>query len=66
MNGYSDVSEKTKARIQEAVERLNYAPDASARSLGGKADTTIALLVSELREKDENSFVYGLINGLLF
>ncbi len=64
LNGYSDVSEKTKERVREAVERLNYAPDASARSLGGKADTTIALLTSELREKDENGFVYGLINGI--
>lgn len=64
LNGYSDVSEKTRERIQETVERLNYAPDINARSLGGKADTTIALLTSELREKDENGFVYGLINGL--
>ena len=64
LNGYSDVSEKTKERVQEAVERLNYAPDSSARSLGGKADTTIALLTSELREKDENGFVYGLIYGI--
>lgn len=64
LNGYSDVSEKTKERILEAVERLNYAPDINARSLGGKADTTIALLTSELREKDENGFVYGLIYGL--
>ena len=36
LNGYSDVSEKTKERIQEAVERLNYAPDINARSLGGR------------------------------
>ncbi|MDR0925408.1 MAG: LacI family transcriptional regulator [Hungatella sp.] len=64
LNGYSDVSEKTKKKILEAVERLNYAPDINARSLGGKADTTIALLTSELREKDENGFVYGLIYGL--
>lgn len=64
LNGYSDVSEKTRERVQEAVERLNYAPDINARSLGGKADTTIALLTSELRERDENGFVYGLINGL--
>ena len=64
LNGYSDVSEKTREKIQEAVERLNYAPDINARSLGGKADTTIALLTSELREKDENGFVYGLIKGL--
>lgn len=64
LNGYSDVSEKTKERIQEAVERLNYAPDINARSLGGKADTTIALLTSGLLERDENGFLYGLINGL--
>lgn len=64
LNGYSDVSEKTKEKILEAVKRLNYAPDINARSLGGKADTTIALLTSELQERDENGFVYGLINGL--
>ncbi len=64
LNGYSDVSEKTKERIIEVVERLNYAPDINARSLGGKAETTIALLASELMPSDENGFVYGLINGL--
>lgn len=64
LNGYSDVSESTKQKIFEAVERLNYAPDINARSLGGKADTTIALLTSELMPRDENGFVYGLIKGL--
>lgn len=64
LNGYSDVSEKTKKKILEAVQRLDYAPDANARSMGGKAEPTIALLTSELKEKDENGFVYGMINGL--
>jgi LacI family transcriptional regulator len=64
LNGYSDVSEKTKEKILEAVERLNYAPDINARSLGGKADTTIALLTSALQETDEIGLVYGLIFGL--
>lgn len=64
LNGYSDVSEKTKEKIFEAVERLDYAPDANARSMGGKAETNIALLVSELKTRDENGFVYGFINGL--
>lgn len=64
LNGYSDVSEKTKKKILEAVRRLDYAPDANARSMGGKAEPTIALLTSELKEKDENGFVYGMINGL--
>lgn len=64
LNGYSDVSEKTREKVQETAKQMNYAPDASARSLGGKADTTIALLTSGLKESDENGFVYGLINGL--
>lgn len=64
LNGYSDVSEKTKQKILEAVERLDYAPDANARSMGGKAEPTIALLTSELKTRDENGFVYGMINGL--
>ena len=54
LNGYSDVSEKTKEKIFEAVERLDYAPDANARSMGGKAEINIALLTSELKERDEN------------
>jgi LacI family transcriptional regulator len=64
LNGYDDVSASTKARIEEVVERLNYAPDTNARSLGGKAENTIALLTSELKETNESGFVYGLIRGL--
>ena len=64
LNGYSDVSEKTKKKILEAVQRMDYAPDANARSMGGKPEPTIALLTSELKEQDENGFVYGMINGL--
>ena len=66
LNGYSDVSEKTKEKIQEVVAQLNYAPDVSARALGGKADTTIALLVSDLLPTNESGFVYGLISGLFY
>ena len=57
LNGYSDVSEKTKKKILEAVQRMDYAPDANARSMGGKPEPTIALLTSELKERDENGFV---------
>ncbi|MFR2485864.1 MAG: LacI family DNA-binding transcriptional regulator [Hungatella sp.] len=64
LNGYMDVSEKTRKHILEVVERLDYAPDLNARSLGGKADTTIALLTSELTPTNESGFVYGLNSGL--
>lgn len=64
LNGYSDVSDKTRERIKEAVQKLHYAPDVNARSLGGKAETTIALLVSDLQPKDESGLAFGVISGL--
>jgi len=39
LNGYSDVSELTRARVVEAAARLGYRPNASARRLAmGRAD----------------------------
>lgn len=64
LNGYSDVSQKTRERIQETAIKLNYAPDINARALGGMAEKTIALLVSDLQPKDNNGFLYSLISGL--
>ncbi len=64
LNGYNDVSEATKLKIQQVVERLNYAPDSNARSLGGKATKVLALLVSGLQQKEESGFVFGMISGL--
>lgn len=64
LNGYSDVSEKTKARIQEIVERLDYAPDGNARAMGSKGTTTIGLLIANAISEDENGFTHGHMIGL--
>lgn len=64
LNGYSDVSEATKARIREVAEQLDYAPNANARGLSSKAVTTIGLLVSDLSRQDENGFLHGHLSGL--
>lgn len=42
LNGYSDVSEKTRQRIVQIARDLNYYPSAAARSLQGKRTNTIA------------------------
>ena len=42
LNGYSDVSEKTRQKIVAVAERLNYYPNAAARSLQGKRTNIIA------------------------
>ena len=54
LNGYSDVKPETKKRIQQIAQRLNYMPDANARSLGGKARKNLAYLVSGLAKQDES------------
>jgi LacI family transcriptional regulator len=43
LNGHSDISEQTRARIRKLAEELNYYPNAAARSLQGKRTNTIAL-----------------------
>lgn len=64
LNGYDDVSIKTRAAIEEIARQLNYAPNMNARSLGGMTETTIALLVSDLQPKDESGLAFGIISGL--
>ncbi len=64
LNGYSDVKPETKKRIQQIAQRLNYMPDANARSLGGKARKNLAYLVSGLAKQDESGFVYGMLSGM--
>jgi DNA-binding LacI/PurR family transcriptional regulator len=41
LNGYSDVNEKTRQRVVEAADELNYYPNATARSLRGQRTNTI-------------------------
>lgn len=64
LNGYSDVSEATKEKIKKVVEKLNYAPNINARSLGGKSTSVLAFLVSGLQPREESGFVFGIISGL--
>lgn len=64
LNGYMDISESTKKKIYEVVERLDYVPNTNARSLGGIEEKNIALLTSELTSTDKSGFVYGLLCGL--
>lgn len=64
LNGYSDVSAETKRRIEEVAERLNYAPNLAARSMGGKKTKNLAFLVSGLHPSEPSGFVFGILSGL--
>lgn len=63
LNGYSDVSAKTREKIIKLAEELNYAPDVNARSLGGMSEITIGLLMSNMDANDISGFAFGIISG---
>lgn len=47
LNNYSDVSEKTKAKIVQAAADMGYLPNAHAQSLSTKRSWTIGVMFSE-------------------
>lgn len=61
INGSNVVKEPTKIRVQEAIEKLGYKPNAIAQGLALQKTTTIGLVVPEA------SFTYTgqIINGLI-
>lgn len=61
INGSDVVREDTRVKVQEAIEKLGYKPNAIAQGLALQKTTTIALIVPEA------SYFYTgqLINGLI-
>lgn len=64
LNGYSDVNEETRRKIVEISKKLNYVPNSNARSLVGKKNKTIALLMSGLAKSDESGIAFGTLSGM--
>jgi len=65
LNGYSDVSDKTKKKIKAVATELNYSPNVLARSLVMNKTKTIGLLVSGLtRESVKDNFTYEVMCGI--
>lgn len=64
LNGYSDVSAKTRARVVEAAEKLGYVPNTSAKNLSSKNKKNVALIVCGLLEEmQSNEFMMHIIQG---
>ena len=47
LNGYSDVSEETKEKIQKAAEKLHYLPNAAARQLKTNTSRNIGVVYKD-------------------
>ena len=61
INGSELVREATRLKVEEAIDKLGYKPNAVAQSLALKRSTTIALVVPEA----SFTFTGQIINGLL-
>src|SRR5690606_16444366 len=46
VNGEGNVRAKTRERVLEAIEKLNYSPNRAARALAGAGQLRVALLYS--------------------
>lgn len=65
LNGYSDVNEKTRHKIQQWAKSLGYRPNAMARGLVMKKSKTLGLIVSEIsRQGAKDSFTYEVLCGI--
>lgn len=60
INGQSGVSEKSRLKIQAAMDELHYEPNALARSLVLRSTNTVGVVMDTLCEK----YFFDLIEGL--
>lgn len=65
LNGYSDVSEKTRMRIKKIAEEMDYRPNALAKGLVLKKSRTIGVIISDLeRNNAKDSFSFEVLCGI--
>lgn len=65
LNGYTDVSEKTRKKIQKTVEKLGYTPNQSAKNLSSKSNQNIALIFCNLGKEDQlDEFSGNILRGV--
>ncbi|MDX6154156.1 LacI family DNA-binding transcriptional regulator [Marinococcus sp. PL1-022] len=65
LNGYSDVNEQTRQRIQEIAEQLDYAPNHIARGLVMNRSKTIGLLTSQsFPSNSKDTFTLDILAGV--
>ena len=65
LNGYTDVSEKTKRKIQDTVRDLGYVPNESAKNLSSKTSRNLALIVLDIYEDDKmDGFTGNILRGI--
>ena len=65
LNGYPDVAQSTCRKIKEVANRLDYQPNINGRNLARKGGNSIALVISDLLERDQRDITtFRMIQGV--
>lgn len=64
LNGYSDISAKTIARVQNAARELGYKPNQNARRLATGVAEAVAFVIPQNHSSIAEPFVAQLLQGL--
>ncbi len=62
INGKDNVSDSTKQRVLDAIKELNYKPNAIAKDLATKSNTSVAIIVPEINYTYISHVVAGLMD----
>ncbi|GAA5056983.1 DNA-binding LacI/PurR family transcriptional regulator [Thermocatellispora tengchongensis] len=63
VNGYANVTERTRARVQQAVDQLGYRPNVLARNLASGRSGQIAVVVPYLDTPYFSELLQGIIRA---
>lgn len=64
LNGFPDVSAKTRARVEDAVRELGYRPNMLARKLRTGRSGIVGLVLSEGSEQEASNILIEILLGL--
>lgn len=64
LNGYEDISKKTRKRVMEAATKRGYVPTTQARRLAMGLTETIGLVLPPMPSQPVNTFVSEFINSV--
>lgn len=65
LNGYTDVNEETRKKIQRTVQELGYTPNKSAKNLSSKSKNNVALIISGFTGEDKlEEFIGNILRGV--
>lgn len=55
VNGSPNVSEKTRVRVQEIIDKYGYTPNITARNLAGKDSNIIGIYLADINSDEKNN-----------